>query len=197
MEKFPEQDGWDPVALVRLDHECFGCGRENPIGLRLEFTADSDFVTASFIPGSAHQGFGGIVHGGIISAVLDEAMAWATAHAGFWAMSGDIRVRFRRPLSVAEPALVTERVSGVSGRIVTTVNSLVLASNQSPVATATATFVKVSAELEAAWRARYLRESPTIAAEPGQAPGATAEQRVQSDEPHLSSAGAPAPRARI
>jgi hypothetical protein len=44
-------------------------------------------------------------------------MAWATAHAGFWAMTGDMRVRFRRPLKIGEPTVVTacERDSGPPG----------------------------------------------------------------------------------
>jgi acyl-coenzyme A thioesterase PaaI-like protein len=122
-------------------------------------------VRASFVPSSDHQGFGNIVHGGIISTILDEAMAWATAHAGFWAMTGDMRVRFRRPLYIGEPSVVTARLSGVRGRLVTTAGELAVESDGSPVATATATFVQVDAALEAAWRAQYLRESDTLATE--------------------------------
>ena len=162
MAKFPEGATLDPFAIVRSDHQCFGCGEDNPIGLHLRFAADGDSVRASFVPGPTHQGFGAIVHGGIISTVLDEAMAWATARAGFWAMTGDMRVRFRQPLSVGESTVVSARVSGTRGRLVTTVGELVLESNRAPVATATATFVKVDPELEAVWRARYLRESETI-----------------------------------
>jgi acyl-coenzyme A thioesterase PaaI-like protein len=158
MTEFPDGASFDPFAFVRSDHECFGCGDDNPIGLHLRFAADGDSVRASFVPGPDHQGFGGIVHGGIISTVLDEAMAWATAHAGFWAMTGDMRVRFRQPLTVGESAVVTARVSGTRGRLVATVGELVVETHQAPVATATATFVMVDAELEAAWRARYLRE---------------------------------------
>jgi acyl-coenzyme A thioesterase PaaI-like protein len=162
MSDFPEVDTFDPFAIVRSDHGCFGCGDVNPIGLHLRFAPDGDAVSASFIPSPEHQGFGGIVHGGIISTILDEAMAWATAHAGFWAMTGDIRVRFRRPLNIGDSTVVTARVSGVRGRLVTTSAELAIASDGLPVATATATFVKVDAELEAAWRALYLRESDTI-----------------------------------
>jgi acyl-coenzyme A thioesterase PaaI-like protein len=162
MSDFPEPDTFDPFGIVRSDHGCFGCGVVNPIGLHLRFAPDGDCVRASFIPGPDHQGFGGIVHGGIISTLLDEAMAWATAHAGIWAMTGEIRVRFRRPLNIGESTVVSARVSGVRGRLVTTAGELALVSDGLPVATATATFVKVDAELEAAWRAQYLRESDRI-----------------------------------
>jgi acyl-coenzyme A thioesterase PaaI-like protein len=162
MSNYPEPDTFDLFGIVRSDHGCFGCGDVNPIGLHLRFAPDGDGMRALFIPGPEHQGFGGIVHGGIISTILDEAMAWATAHAGFWAMTSDIRVRFRRPLNIGDSTVVTARVSGVRGRLVTTSGELALASDGSTVATASATFVKVDAELEAAWRARYLRESDTI-----------------------------------
>ena len=165
MSDFAEPETFDPLGIVRSDHGCFGCGDDNQIGLHLRFAADADGVRASFIPGPNHQGFGSIVHGGIISTVLDEAMAWATALAGFWAMTGDIRIRFRRPLTVGESTVVTAWVSGVRGRLVTTAGELTLTSDGSLIAAATATFVKVDAEREAAWRARYLRESDTIPTE--------------------------------
>ena len=165
MSDFEEPESFHPFGIVRSDHGCFGCGDNNPIGLHLRFEADGDSVRASFIPGPDHQGFGGIVHGGIISTLLDEAMAWATARAGFWAMTGEIRIRFRRPLNIGESTIVTGRVSGARGRLITTSGELALARDGSPIATGTATFVKVDAELEAAWRAQYLRESETIPAE--------------------------------
>jgi acyl-coenzyme A thioesterase PaaI-like protein len=171
----------DSFPIVRSDHACFGCGDDNPIGLHLRFAAYGDGVRASFIPAPDHQGFGGIVHGGIVSTVLDEAMAWATAHAGFWAMTGDIHVRFRRPLTIGESAVVMARVSGPRGRLITTVGELALASDGSSIATATATFVKVDAELEAARRARYLRESDTIPAELRDVPSKAGTTRVERE----------------
>ena len=36
----------DPFFVVRSDHACFGCGDDNPIGLRLRFAADGDSVKA-------------------------------------------------------------------------------------------------------------------------------------------------------
>ena len=165
MPDIAEPETLDPFGIVRSDHGCFGCGDDNPIGLHLRFAADGDSVRASFIAGPDHQGFGNIVHGGIISTVLDEAMAWATAHAGFWAMTGEMRIRFRRPLNIGEPTIVSASVSGARGRLVTTASELVIESDGSPVATATATFVKVDADLEAVWRAQYLRESDRLSVE--------------------------------
>ena len=159
MTDVSEATSVDPFPVVRSDHACFGCGDDNPIGLHLTFTPDGDGVKASFVPGPEHQGFDGVVHGGIISAILDEAMAWATAHAGVWAVTGELRVRFRNPLSIGAPTTVTARVSGSRGRLVTTAADLQLDRDRSPIATASATFVKVDADVEAAWRARYLGDT--------------------------------------
>lgn len=149
----------DPLAAVRSDRGCFGCGGQNPIGLHLHFRTTKDGVTASFTPSPEHQGFADIVHGGIISTVLDEAMAWASAAAGLWTVTGEMRVRFRRPLPVGAPTRVTARVIEIRGRLVKTTAELVLAADESIVATGSASFVRVPERIEAAWRARYLNQS--------------------------------------
>jgi acyl-coenzyme A thioesterase PaaI-like protein len=160
----------DPFRILRSDHECFGCGDGNPIGLHLRFAPEADGVKASFIPGPQHQGFQDVVHGGINSAVLDEAMAWATAHAGVWAVTGEMRVRSRQPLKIGELTTVVARVSGTRGRLVTATAELQFDRDCSPVATAAATFVKVDADFEAAWQARYLRDPDILMADDAFAP---------------------------
>ena len=56
---------------------CFACGPANPVGLRLEFQeAGQDRVRTEFQVGEEHTGVTGVVHGGIVATVLDEAMAW-------------------------------------------------------------------------------------------------------------------------
>ncbi|MGH2613756.1 MAG: PaaI family thioesterase [Thermomicrobiales bacterium] len=112
-------------------------------------------MRAAYVPAPEHQGFQGVIHGGIISNVLDEAMAWATARAGIWAVTGEMRVRFRRPLNVGEPTTVTARVSDCRDRIVNTTAELTLDRDGSTIATASATFVRVEEAVAAEWRARY------------------------------------------
>jgi uncharacterized protein (TIGR00369 family) len=56
---------------------CFACGPANPVGLRLRFSeAGHDRVRTEFRVGEEHTGMTGVVHGGIVATVLDEAMAW-------------------------------------------------------------------------------------------------------------------------
>ena len=154
--RLPAPRDVSPVAAARSDHHCFGCGDQNPIGLHLRFSRSTDGVSASFVPSAEHQGFLDVVHGGIISTVLDEAMAWATAYAGIWAVTGDMRVRYRRPLRVGEVTTVVARITGARGRIVTASAELLLDATGAQVARGTATFVRVSESVAAEWQARYL-----------------------------------------
>jgi acyl-coenzyme A thioesterase PaaI-like protein len=147
------------VLALRADHRCFGCGAQNPIGLHLRFSEDEDGVRAPFVPGRDHQGFEDVIHGGIISTVLDEAMAWATAAAGIWAVTGEMRVRFRHVLKVGEPATIRARVTSRRGRLITTAAELTLDTSGAVIASGTATFMQVDPATEAAWRSRYLIES--------------------------------------
>ncbi len=145
-----------PLEAVRSDHRCFGCGAQNPIGLHLKFVADEVGVRAPFKPTIVHQGYENVVHGGIVSSVLDEAMAWATAAAGYWAVTGEIRVRFKRPLQVAEPSTVMARVTGARGRLISTDARLLSDLDGAEIAFGSATFMRVDSVTEEAWKARYV-----------------------------------------
>jgi uncharacterized protein (TIGR00369 family) len=147
------------LAIVRSDHHCFACGAENPIGLRLTFAVEGEGVRAAFVPGPEHQGYDDIVHGGIISTLLDEAMAWATAAAGIWAVTAEMRVRFHRPVHVGERTVVRAHVTAERGRLVTATATLSSEAHGETKASATATFMGVDSATEEACRDRYLREA--------------------------------------
>ncbi|MEZ4564678.1 MAG: PaaI family thioesterase [Thermomicrobiales bacterium] len=141
---------------VRADHGCFGCGAANPHGLHLRFTPDAKGVRATFTPLPVHQGYEQVVHGGILSTLLDEAMAWAVATAGIWAVTGEMQVRFRRPLHVGEAVTLSGVVTDIRTRAISASGQIVRETDGQIIATATALFVRVPAATEAAWKARYL-----------------------------------------
>jgi len=86
---------------------CFACGKKNPIGLKLNFNLEGQIARAEFTPTEFHQGWGNIIHGGIISTILDEAMSYATYFAGVKCVTASIEVRFKHPLMVGETVIVT------------------------------------------------------------------------------------------
>jgi len=76
---------------------CIVCGPENPRGLKLQFHAQEDgVIVAEWTPTSDWEGFRGIIHGGIVSTVLDEAMSQAISARGWPALTCELRVRLRR-----------------------------------------------------------------------------------------------------
>ena len=89
------------MQVLPHTHSCFVCGESNPIGLKLRFETDGKCVRTRFVPKPEHVGFQQVVHGGILSTLLDEIMVWAcavqTKRFGFCA---ELSVRFLKP---AEP----------------------------------------------------------------------------------------------
>lgn len=98
---------------LKDDRQCFVCGQDNPMGLRLSFEVDevARTIKTVFNPQKAHQGYEGVVHGGIISSILDEAMANLAFALGYNAVTAKLTVRFKRPLTVGETVTVTGRLT--------------------------------------------------------------------------------------
>ena len=93
-------------------HSCFVCGESNAAGLRLRFETNGDLVLTRFIPGPAHVGFKQTVHGGLISAVLDEIMVWACAvQTKQFAYCAELKVRFLRPLRPNQTAIASGKMT--------------------------------------------------------------------------------------
>lgn len=86
---------------IENDQMCFACGPQNPISLKLEFDFyEENKVKAYFKPGKNLQGFKDVLHGGIISTVLDEAMAKVLNMKGIKAVTAEINVRFKKMVPV-------------------------------------------------------------------------------------------------
>jgi acyl-coenzyme A thioesterase PaaI-like protein len=95
--------------------ECFVCDPANPAGLRLRFHHDdeADKVVSEFTLGASYSGAPRFVHGGLLLAILDEAMAWsAIAIARKFAVSRTSKASFRRPVMVDVPHRVEAVVEG-------------------------------------------------------------------------------------
>lgn len=89
-------------------HACFVCGESNAHGLQLRFTTDGHLVQTHFRLRPAHIGFRGIVHGGILSTVLDEIMVWACAvPTRRFALCAELKVRFLNPVRPEEEVVAT------------------------------------------------------------------------------------------
>lgn len=84
---------------------CFACGKDNPCGMKLSFEYDrgNEVVFSDFILEKTFAGYESIIHGGIVSTVLDETMAYmAMKAAKTICMTREINVKFHMPVRAGE-----------------------------------------------------------------------------------------------
>ena len=104
---------------------CFLCGLQNPVGLKLAFYEDrrSGQVQAEFTIPDEYQGYPGVVHGGIVAAILDEVAGRAVIiEAGDDNLMATLRltIRYRRPTPTETPLTAVgwvERMGGTGARV--------------------------------------------------------------------------------
>ncbi|HEX9020573.1 MAG TPA: hotdog domain-containing protein, partial [Nitrospirota bacterium] len=108
------------MKQLRDNQRCFVCGRKNPAGLGVNFGIDKEAKTirAKFTPLDTHEGFEGIVHGGILSTLLDEAMAKLIFSLGIPAVTAEMTVKFRSPASPGEELTVSGRITDETKRLI-------------------------------------------------------------------------------
>ncbi len=93
------------------DGRCFACGPFAADGLHLRFApAGADAVRAEITLPPRFQGWRGIAHGGIVMMLLDEAMAHACGLVGERGMTAAMDLRFRAPVPLGRPLVVTGSV---------------------------------------------------------------------------------------
>lgn len=124
------------------DGMCFACGKLNASGLRLQFSFRPHEARTTFVPGKIHQGYSGIMHGGIMSTLLDEAMAWAALNMGLQVLTAELTVRFKKPVRIGDEIRIIGRLKDSHGKIVHA-EAEARDSDDAILATATARLVRV------------------------------------------------------
>jgi acyl-coenzyme A thioesterase PaaI-like protein len=99
------------------DSRCFACGRDNPDGLHMEFESVGDDVRSRVVFPGKFQGYSDIVHGGLVSTVLDETMVTLLNRMGHLALTAELCVRFREPVRVGEAIDVTASLIERRGKV--------------------------------------------------------------------------------
>ena len=112
---------WPQISVDDSDYSrCFACGQDNPIGLKLSFQRDGRTARAEFTPGDAYQGWPGLVHGGIIFCLLDEAMAYAGLFEGVTCVTAKMQARLSHPAATNEPLIITSSVTKKTRKLIET-----------------------------------------------------------------------------
>lgn len=144
-------------GLEATDHHCFGCGKLNEHGLQLHLVPDpdGDGVCTRFVPQLRSEGYTGMVHGGVITTVLDEVMAWSLYRHGIWAVTGQLTTRYRKPILIGEETVARGAIAKDRGRAIEMRGAIRRATDGILLADATATFIRVPEDQARVWQERY------------------------------------------
>jgi len=122
---------------------CFICGEKNPIGLHIPFKLQGGKVHAEFVPSKVLQGYKDIIHGGIIAAILDEAMVKSAILQKMPAVTAEITIRFKNPLLIEEKIFIEAQIDTLRRNIIEA-SSLIRKGDNTIIAEANAKLIKQS-----------------------------------------------------
>jgi uncharacterized protein (TIGR00369 family) len=100
--------------LQKISSMCFVCGTDNPLSLHAQFLElDDGRLCAEFVATDVHQSYPGRVHGGVISAILDEAIGRAVQveTPEQFGVTLELTVRYRKPVPLNEPLRVIAEIT--------------------------------------------------------------------------------------
>jgi uncharacterized protein (TIGR00369 family) len=104
------------------DNRCFVCGKGNPHGLQFQFEYDPelDQVSAEIRFMDKFQGWKGVVHGGLISTVLDEVMVKTTGFKNLICVTAELLIKFKNPAYVNTPYQAIGKILEIKRKLVFT-----------------------------------------------------------------------------
>ena len=105
-----------PYLNAKPSHDhCMVCGSRdnNPDSLELAFSQHQDgSVRAPFVVSQKHQGYTGLLHGGMTSTLLDAAMTHCLLMQGIKALTAELTVRFVAPICVGQTITICAQLLG-------------------------------------------------------------------------------------
>lgn len=106
--------------MIKADDYCFVCGKDNPIGIKAKFIAKEGYASSELVLSREYQGWSGIIHGGIIAALLDEASVYAGNSLGYNTVTAELKIRYKKPLPPGEKFLVEAEAKVVKSKLIMT-----------------------------------------------------------------------------
>ncbi len=105
------------MKLMKRYPHCFVCGDKNPIGLNIPFFVKDDRVVAEYTTGPHFEGYKDVLHGGILSALLDEVMIRSVLAQGIYSLTSEITVKFKKMVKIGDRLHMEGRLLEDKGRI--------------------------------------------------------------------------------
>ncbi len=123
------------------NHNCFGCSPVNPSGLRMQFFTDGTAVYSQLQVPEHLCGWSNIVHGGVLTTILDEIMSWSAIHLlKRIALTRSMKVEFIKPVQVGSALRAEARVREADGKNDAVTEGVIYDSRGDACARATANF---------------------------------------------------------
>ena len=141
-------------------HNCFACGKLNTGGLHLDLHVDGARCWTDLSIPAKFQGWNEIAHGGIVSTILDEVMAWSLVDADNWGLTARMTVDFKRPVPLDRPIHAEGWITQARRRIVTTAGQITDSATSEVLATAEATYVAAPEARKQELKERYGYRDP-------------------------------------
>lgn len=136
------------VEIPKLEgYSCFACGTKNPIGLNLRFYLSEGWVCSDVHLNEHYAGWDNIAHGGIISTILDEIMAWTLLYSkkAFF-VTRRMKIKYVKPVLIGVPLLARGKLSAQQKESAVTVQSELRDETGSILSRAAGEFFEVPAE---------------------------------------------------
>lgn len=90
---------------------CYVCGPDNPFGLMVPFRREGPQGSqARYTARPEHGGWGGILHGGVTFALMDEALGWVLYYRDLPAVTARVEIRFHKPIAIGTKMVVKASV---------------------------------------------------------------------------------------
>jgi acyl-coenzyme A thioesterase PaaI-like protein len=136
-------------------HHCFGCGTLNTHGLQMALHLEPARSWTELELDQRFEGWEGVAHGGIVSTILDEVMAWALVAEDNWGVTARLSVAFKKPIPIGMPIRADGWVTKSRRRVVETAGRIVETGTNVELATATGTYVAADPVRKQELRERY------------------------------------------
>lgn len=126
---------------------CYGCGKDNPIGLRLKISYAGDKSHIEFVVKPEYCGYPGIMHGGVTGTLLDEVMFYAVAQTGLETVTTSMSIDYRSPALVDETLICEGWIEKREGKQIEVAARITVQGSGRVTATARGKFLEYSFEV--------------------------------------------------
>lgn len=95
---------------------CFGCSEKNPCGLQLATRMEGEKIFTEYTARKEHEGYQGVLHGGITASILDELMGCVLQEKGIYGMTAKLEISYHYPVMTGDRLTCFAEIVNIDGR---------------------------------------------------------------------------------